>query len=150
MHIDDADVVDRKVSLTAQRQALQPPLTTQPIRTPAGTRSALCRLSALCKFLILFRLCGARGFRTRPPATICRDCNGRRTSIRGSSAAIRIQGLAIGIDVGDEDYADAVHGKCRRNGLLVSTEGSTMLLLPSLTIDKRTAAKGLDILARSI
>ena len=65
-------------------------------------------------------------------------------------AAVRIQGLAIGIDVGDEDYADAVQDKCRRNGLLVSTEGSTVLLLPSLTIDKRTAARGLDILARSI
>jgi acetylornithine/succinyldiaminopimelate/putrescine aminotransferase len=47
-------------------------------------------------------------------------------------AAVRIQGLAIGIDVGDEDYADTIHDKCRRNGLLVSTEGSTVLLLPSL------------------
>jgi acetylornithine/succinyldiaminopimelate/putrescine aminotransferase len=65
-------------------------------------------------------------------------------------AAVRIQGLAIGIDVGDEDYADAIHDKCRRNGLLVSTEGTSVLLLPSLTIDKRTAAKGLDILARSV
>ena len=64
--------------------------------------------------------------------------------------AVRIQGLAIEIDVGDEDYADAVHGRCRRNGLLVSTEGSTVLLLPSLAIDKRTATRGLDILARSI
>ena len=54
-------------------------------------------------------------------------------------AAVRIQGLAIGIDVGDEDYADTIHDKCRRNGLLVSTEGSTVLLLPSLAIDKRTA-----------
>jgi acetylornithine/succinyldiaminopimelate/putrescine aminotransferase len=65
-------------------------------------------------------------------------------------AAVRIQGLAIGIDVGDEDYADAIHDKCRRNGLLVSTEGSTVLLRPSLAIDKRTAARGLDMLARSI
>src|SRR4029078_4053424 len=65
-------------------------------------------------------------------------------------AAVRIQGLAIGIDVGDEDYADTLHDKGRRNGLLVSTEGSTVLLLPSLAIDKRTAARGLDILARSI
>jgi hypothetical protein len=32
----------------------------------------------------------------------------------------------------------------------VSTEGSTVLLLPSLTIDARTAANGLDVLARSI
>ena len=65
-------------------------------------------------------------------------------------AAVRIQGLAIGIDVGSEDYADAITSKCRRNGLLVSSEGPTVLLLPALTIDKRTAAKGLDILARSI
>jgi 4-aminobutyrate aminotransferase-like enzyme len=65
-------------------------------------------------------------------------------------AAVRIQGLAIGIDVGDDEYADAIQHTCRRNGLLVSTEGSTVLLLPSLAIDKRTAARGLDILARSI
>ena len=56
-------------------------------------------------------------------------------------AAVRIQGLAIEIDVGDEDYADTIHDKCRRNGLLVSTEGSTVLLLPSLAIDKQTAAR---------
>jgi putrescine aminotransferase/taurine--2-oxoglutarate transaminase len=66
------------------------------------------------------------------------------------TAAVRIQGLAIGIDVGDEDYADTIQDKCRRNGLLVSTEGSTVLLLPSLVIDQRTAARGLDILDRSI
>ena len=65
-------------------------------------------------------------------------------------AAVRIQGLAIGIDVGDEDYADSIVDKSRRHGLLVSTEGSTVLLLPSLAIDKRTAARGLDILARSM
>ena len=63
---------------------------------------------------------------------------------------MRIQGLAIGIDVGTEEYADAIQDKCRRNGLLVSTEGSTVLLLPSLVIDRRTASRGLDILARSI
>jgi adenosylmethionine-8-amino-7-oxononanoate aminotransferase len=65
-------------------------------------------------------------------------------------AAVRIQGLAIGIDVGAEEYADAIQAKCRRNGLLVSTEGSTVLLLPSLVIDRRTASRGIDILARSI
>jgi adenosylmethionine-8-amino-7-oxononanoate aminotransferase len=57
-----------------------------------------------------------------------------------TSMAVRIQGLAIGIDVGDEDYADTIHDKCRRNGLLVSTEGSAVLLLPSLAIDKRPSS----------
>jgi acetylornithine/succinyldiaminopimelate/putrescine aminotransferase len=65
-------------------------------------------------------------------------------------ATVRIQGLAIGIDVGSEEYADTILQKCRRNGLLVSTEGSTVLLLPSLVIDQRIASRGLDILARSI
>jgi putrescine aminotransferase/taurine--2-oxoglutarate transaminase len=64
--------------------------------------------------------------------------------------ALAVACYSIGIDVGDEDYADTIHDRCRRNGLLVSTEGSTVLLLPSLAIDKRTAARGLDILARSI
>jgi 4-aminobutyrate aminotransferase-like enzyme len=63
---------------------------------------------------------------------------------------IRLQGLAIGIDVGDEDYAGAIQDKCRRGEQLVSTEGSTVLLLRSLAIEKGTAARGLDILARSI
>ena len=50
-------------------------------------------------------------------------------------AAVRIQSLAFGIDVGAEDYADATQEKCRRDGLLVSTEGSAVLLtllLPSV------------------
>ena len=33
------------------------------------------------------------------------------------------------------DYADTIHDKCRRNSRLVSTEGSTVLVLPSLAID---------------
>jgi 4-aminobutyrate aminotransferase-like enzyme len=49
-----------------------------------------------------------------------------------------------------EAYADTIHDRCRRNGLLVSTEGPTVMVLPSLGIDKQTAARGLDILARSI
>ena len=49
----------------------------------------------------------------------------------------------MGIDVGDEDYADSIHDKCAATGC-VSTDGSTVLLLPSLTIDKRTTARGLS------
>ena len=65
-------------------------------------------------------------------------------------ASVRVQGLAIGVDLGDEDYADKLQTKCRREGLLISTEGSTLLLLPALTIDRATAEKGLDILASCI
>jgi len=60
-------------------------------------------------------------------------------------ATIHVKGLAIGIDFENEDEADAVQAKCRRNGLLTSTEGSTLLLLPALTIPRRVAKTGLDI-----
>ena len=62
-------------------------------------------------------------------------------------ARLNIMGLAIGVDVGDEDYASKVEEKCRRGGLLVASQDSTVLLLPALDIDERTARRGLDILA---
>jgi acetylornithine/succinyldiaminopimelate/putrescine aminotransferase len=59
---------------------------------------------------------------------------------------VRQRGLAIGLDFGDKDYAEKVGEKCRRKGLLVSPEGETVLLIPALDIDHKTAQKGLDIL----
>jgi adenosylmethionine-8-amino-7-oxononanoate aminotransferase len=63
---------------------------------------------------------------------------------------VRQRGLAIGLDFGDEDYADKVGERCRKKGLLVSPEGETVLLIPALTIDQKTAQKGLDILERCV
>jgi acetylornithine/succinyldiaminopimelate/putrescine aminotransferase len=60
-----------------------------------------------------------------------------------------IAGLAIGLNLGRERAA-AVQRECRRNGLLVTSEGGTLLLTPALNIDKETAARGLDILQRSL
>jgi 4-aminobutyrate aminotransferase-like enzyme len=39
---------------------------------------------------------------------------------------------------------------CLQKGLVLSTQGSTVLLLPALTIDRAVAAKGLDILANCL
>jgi len=39
--------------------------------------------------------------------------------------------------------------QCRRNGMLATTEETTLLLLPALNIDRKTAQRGLDILERS-
>ena len=63
-------------------------------------------------------------------------------------ATIRVKGLAIGIDLADEDYASELHRKCRRRGLLFSHEGdSTLLLLPALNMERSVAQEGLDIMA---
>jgi 4-aminobutyrate aminotransferase-like enzyme len=64
--------------------------------------------------------------------------------------AIRMRGLAIAVDVKDEDYADKVQRKCRKGGLLVSTEDTSVLLLPALDIEREVAERGLDILERSL
>lgn len=63
---------------------------------------------------------------------------------------LRIQGLAIGIDLGDEDYASKIQSRCRKQGLLITIEGSTLLLFPALNIDQSIAEKAMDILERSI
>jgi acetylornithine/succinyldiaminopimelate/putrescine aminotransferase len=64
------------------------------------------------------------------------------------TAKIRIEGLAIGVELRSSDYADRVQAKCRREGLLLSTEDATLLLLPALNVDEAIAKRGLDILER--
>ncbi|HZZ91982.1 MAG TPA: aminotransferase class III-fold pyridoxal phosphate-dependent enzyme, partial [Usitatibacter sp.] len=66
----------------------------------------------------------------------------------GSDAEIRIRGLAIGVDLHDGKRASEVGERCRRAGLLVSAEDTTVLLIPALNIARATARKGLDILER--
>ena len=68
----------------------------------------------------------------------------------GDEVKLNIRGLAIGVDVGDEDGADEVVAKCRRGGLLLDTEGSVITMLPALTIDRAAAKRGLDIFEASI
>jgi acetylornithine/succinyldiaminopimelate/putrescine aminotransferase len=68
----------------------------------------------------------------------------------GEDVKLNIRGLAIGVDVGEEDYADQIVEKCRRAGLLLATEGSVITMLPALTIDRAAARQGLDIFERSI
>jgi 4-aminobutyrate aminotransferase-like enzyme len=59
---------------------------------------------------------------------------------------IRVKGLAIAVEFDDDDNADRLAGKCRKAGLLLSTAESALTMFPPLTVDRRTAKKGLDIL----
>jgi acetylornithine/succinyldiaminopimelate/putrescine aminotransferase len=65
-------------------------------------------------------------------------------------STIRARGLAIGVELKDEDYARRIETRCRRRGLLVTPEGSTLLLLPPLTIGDDDVARGMDILERCV
>ena len=68
----------------------------------------------------------------------------------GEEVKLNILGLAIGVDVGDEEYADEIVEECRRNGVLVTNEDSVITILPALTIDRAAAKRGLDIFEESI
>ena len=68
----------------------------------------------------------------------------------GEEAKFNIRGLAIGVDVGDEDYAEEIAERCRDGGVLLATEGSVITMLPALTIDRPAARRGLDIFEQSI
>jgi 4-aminobutyrate aminotransferase-like enzyme len=68
----------------------------------------------------------------------------------GEDVKLNIRGLAIGVDVGDEDDADELIRQCRRRGLLLANEGAVITMLPALTIDRAAAKRGLDIFERSI
>ena len=65
-------------------------------------------------------------------------------------SGIHIQGLAIGIECGEERYVEGLAERCLRKGLLAAPEGDTLLLIPALNIDPDTARKGLDILEECV
>jgi 4-aminobutyrate aminotransferase-like enzyme len=64
---------------------------------------------------------------------------------------IRIRGMAIAVEAGDgEDYVSAVADRYNRNGLLLTTSGNAITMFPPVTLDRRIAKAGLDILERSL
>ncbi|HEX7831497.1 MAG TPA: aspartate aminotransferase family protein [Thermoanaerobaculia bacterium] len=63
---------------------------------------------------------------------------------------VRIRGMAIAADTGDEDEASKIAERCRKNGLLLTTSGAAITMFPPLTLDQRTAKQGLDILASTL
>jgi 4-aminobutyrate aminotransferase-like enzyme len=62
---------------------------------------------------------------------------------------LRIQGLAVGVGLGDAKYASAIEERCLDDGLLLYAEEDSLVMFPALTIDQETLQEGLDILADS-
>jgi adenosylmethionine-8-amino-7-oxononanoate aminotransferase len=63
-------------------------------------------------------------------------------------ASVRVIGLAIGVEFGEEShYASQLAERCRKAGLLVSAEEDNLLtMFPALTIERKAVREGLDIL----
>jgi adenosylmethionine-8-amino-7-oxononanoate aminotransferase len=63
---------------------------------------------------------------------------------------ISMMGLAIAVDVEDDQYASSIEKKCRKNGVLVSRQAEKIILFPPLTIGEKTVTKAMGILSESI
>jgi adenosylmethionine-8-amino-7-oxononanoate aminotransferase len=63
---------------------------------------------------------------------------------------INAKGMAIAVDVGDAAYAGSLKEKCQKAGLLFTTLGSRLVFFPALTLGRRTALEGLDILEQCV
>jgi acetylornithine/succinyldiaminopimelate/putrescine aminotransferase len=67
----------------------------------------------------------------------------------GASPEIRIQGLAVGIGLGNEAYVSKIEKQCRAHGLLVFAEEDSLVMFPPLTVDHETLDEALAILAQA-
>ena len=63
---------------------------------------------------------------------------------------LRIRGMALAVDIHDEERVDEIRKRCRRKGLLLDTNGGALLLLPALNVPRDVAEEGLDLLAESV
>jgi len=63
---------------------------------------------------------------------------------------VRIQGLAIGIGVGDEHYASTVSKRCREHGLLIFAEEDSLVMFPPVNVDHETMHEALGILEQAV
>jgi acetylornithine/succinyldiaminopimelate/putrescine aminotransferase len=62
---------------------------------------------------------------------------------------VRVQGMAVAVEIGDEDAVSRIVKRCRDAGLIVIEEEDTLMMLPPLTVDEQTVEQALEILERA-
>jgi len=60
---------------------------------------------------------------------------------------LRIQGLAIGVGLGDKEYVSRVEERCREDGLLTFAEDDTLVMFPPLIVDAETVQEAVAIIS---
>lgn len=63
------------------------------------------------------------------------------------AAAVRAKGLAICVNVKDEEYAEKIVAGCRRKRLLITSSGTFLQILPALTLEREVAERAMRVLA---
>jgi putrescine aminotransferase len=67
-----------------------------------------------------------------------------------AKSKVRVIGLAIAIEFESPEFCNKLATKCGENGLIVSTQGNSIVMWPALTIDLDVVKEGLDILEQSL
>ncbi len=63
------------------------------------------------------------------------------------AVAVRVKGLAIGIELDDDRDARRLEERCRARGLILSSSGNLVMMCPALTVDAESVAAALDVIA---
>ena len=63
-----------------------------------------------------------------------------------TSPKIRVKGMAMALEFDSEQQASRIVERAAKAGLLLTSEGNAVLLLPPLSMSKQVAEKGLAIL----
>ncbi|MDB4960646.1 MAG: argD [Myxococcales bacterium] len=61
-------------------------------------------------------------------------------------AELHVMGVAIALELGDEERVQQIERRCRDRGLIVVPEEDALMMLPACTIDERTVHEALGIL----
>lgn len=68
----------------------------------------------------------------------------------GKEPELRIQGLAIGIGLDDEEQVSRIAKRCREHGLLIFPEDDSLVMFPPLNLDEETQQEALAILEQAM
>ena len=63
---------------------------------------------------------------------------------------IRVKGMAIGLEIGNKEKASEIRKECLEKGLIIGTEGTSLVFFPALNIDREIVEEGLNILGQVI
>jgi acetylornithine/succinyldiaminopimelate/putrescine aminotransferase len=61
-------------------------------------------------------------------------------------AELHVMGVAVGLEIEDEERIEKIETRCRNHGLLVVAEDDALMMLPACTVDEDTVDEALAIL----
>jgi acetylornithine/succinyldiaminopimelate/putrescine aminotransferase len=74
----------------------------------------------------------------------------RLKEIFGDSAKVHAKGLAIAVEFDHEEYPAKLVERCRKKGLLVTSDDEYLQILPAVNVENKVAERAMNILASAV